>query len=461
MIEVIYEKEQEQEESMKTGWIPKNIRQIGNPEGERKIYIEDYVVSYINKLARPEHIYSRGAILVGESKNTKNGSAIFISGAIEAPNLELDMDETVFNNEIWTQIYDTIKTYFPNLEVVGWFLSRLGFSAQINEKIQKTHLENFPGKDKVLYVVDSLEKEDAFYLYEQGRLKKQEGYYIYYDRNENMQNYIQSKSEKEERILNPIEKKDREVVAKVRTQVGTLGKKKKKNLLTQFAGFIFATGILATGVTVMNNYDKMRILENKLEQLNLSMNQKQEDKTVILNEEGQEDYVESVNMDNESISSLTGETKKENAGMNETKKENVGMNETKEENAGMNETKGENAGIEATKEEKEKTEGTKEGYEKTEKRKEGNDKNEGIASLEEGSSLAVLEGTGQEPGREETVEAMAQNYYYVEEGDTLLSISLKMYQSGKYIQAIKEANQLEDENYIKVGQKLILPPVEQ
>ena len=224
MIEVIYEKENQ--EIAHSGWIPKNIRQIGNPQGEQKIYIEDYVVSYINKIARPENIYSRGAILVGETKNTKNGSAIFISGAIEAVNLELDMDETVFNNETWTQIYDSMKSFFPDLEVVGWFLSRLGFSTQINEKIQKTHIENFSGKDKVLYVVDSLEKEDAFYLYDQGKLRKQSGYYIYYDRNENMQNYIQSKNETETKILNPIEVKDREVLARVRSQVAK-GEKKK------------------------------------------------------------------------------------------------------------------------------------------------------------------------------------------------------------------------------------------
>ena len=56
---------------------------------------------------------------------------------------------------------------------------------------------------------------------------------------------------------------------------------------------------------------------------------------------------------------------------------------------------------------------------------------------------------------------MAQNYYYVEEGDTLLSISLKIYQSGDYVKDIKDANQLEDENYIKIGQRLILPPIQQ
>ncbi|MBQ4521699.1 MAG: LysM peptidoglycan-binding domain-containing protein [Lachnospiraceae bacterium] len=402
MIEVIYEKENQ--EVAQSGWIPKNIRQIGNPQGEQKIYIEDYVVSYINKIARPENIYSRGAILVGETKNTKNGSAIFISGAIEAANLELDMDETVFNNDTWTQIYDSIKSYFPDLEVVGWFLSRLGFSTQINEKIQKTHIENFSGKDKVLYVVDSLEKEDAFYLYDQGRLRKQTGYYIYYDRNENMQNYIQSKNEIQEKILNPIEVKDREVLARVRSQVAKGEKKKKKNLMPQVVSFIFATGMLAIGITIINNYDKMRNLEIKLEQLNLTMNQGQQEENLTLNAVGQDS---SFSESDENPLSFTEEVK------------DTGEDST-ENSADIAVLEGDNS-----------------------------------ENLQE-SSENVLE-----VGSEEVVETMAQSYYYVEEGDTLLSISLKIYQSGDYVKDIKEANQLEDENYIKIGQKLILPSVQQ
>ena len=400
MIEVIYEKEKE--ETAKSGWVPKNIRQIGNPEGEQKIYIEDYVISYINKIARPENIYSRGAILVGEAKSTKNGSAIFISGAIEAPNLELDMDETVFNNDVWTQIYDTIKNFFPDLEVVGWFLSRLGFSTQINEKIQKTHIDNFSGKDKVLYVVDSLEKEDAFYLYDQGRLRKQTGYYIYYDRNENMQNYIQSRSETEEKILNPIEAKDREVLTRVRNQVTKAERRKKKNLMPQVVSFIFATGMLAIGITIMNNYDKMRKLEMKLEQLNLTMNQGQQEENLTLNA-GIHDsaYLET----GENISPFTEEMK--DTGENSMENSNIAVMEGEPEN-----------------------------------------------NLTE-SNETVLE-----TNSEEVIETMSQNYYYVEEGDTLLSISLKMYQSEAYVKDIKEANQLEDENYIKIGQKLILPSVQ-
>lgn len=54
------------------------------------------------------------------------------------------------------------RQIFPDLEVIGWALSRMGFSVRLNDKIKKTHFENFPGEGKVLYMVDHLEQEDAF-----------------------------------------------------------------------------------------------------------------------------------------------------------------------------------------------------------------------------------------------------------------------------------------------------------
>lgn len=38
--------------------------------------------------------------------------------------------------------------------------------------------------------MDSLEKEENFYLLEEERLEKQKGYYIYYEKNEPMQTYM-------------------------------------------------------------------------------------------------------------------------------------------------------------------------------------------------------------------------------------------------------------------------------
>ena len=58
---------------------PKNIKQIGDVSSNRKIYIEDYVYTYLNKLAQPENLYARGAVLFGKMYKTSIGKCIFIA----------------------------------------------------------------------------------------------------------------------------------------------------------------------------------------------------------------------------------------------------------------------------------------------------------------------------------------------------------------------------------------------
>ena len=46
--------------------LPKNIRQIGGPVGTTKVYIEDFVVTFLKALTTDKNTFERGAILFGE-----------------------------------------------------------------------------------------------------------------------------------------------------------------------------------------------------------------------------------------------------------------------------------------------------------------------------------------------------------------------------------------------------------
>ena len=50
-----------------------------------------------------------------------------------------------------------------------------------------------------------------------------------------------------------------------------------------------------------------------------------------------------------------------------------------------------------------------------------------------------------------------KKYYTVSAGDTLAGISYKLYDSPNYITEIMRLNNIDDENYIYIGQKLIVP----
>ena len=269
MIEIVYDKEDQTEDNIFAGiTLPKNIRQIGAPEGNRRIYIEDYVMTYLNQMANPNSTFARGAILVGESVKGEKGEVIFVSGALAAQNLELDLEETTFDGETWSYIYQEVKTYFPDLEVVGWFLSRMGFSVEVNDMIVRLHMDNFAGPDKVLYIMDALEGEDAFYMMEGECLRRQSGYYIYYARNEAMQNFmIESKGATDEREPDEVEQKDEAVLRNYRKIMEERARNAKAERLNHRLSFLcsgLTVAVLALGIAVFSNYQMLEMMETRL-----------------------------------------------------------------------------------------------------------------------------------------------------------------------------------------------------
>lgn len=228
--------------------LPKNIRQIGSPVGHTKVYIEDYVITFLNSLSMDKNTYVRGAILFGEKKKIENDMVIYIRGAIEGQNLELDLDETVFDDEVWRVIYQQKDRLFPGLEVIGWALSRMGFSVRLNDKIKKTHFENFPGEGKVLYIMDDLEGEDAFYVYRGQDLVRQSGYYIYYEKNPMMQDYLverrqnMEESRSYEKMMENV--RDEKLIRQFREKVSRKTKSSQRKSLVRTVSTAAAVGLM-------------------------------------------------------------------------------------------------------------------------------------------------------------------------------------------------------------------------
>ncbi len=235
--------------------LPKNIRQIGSPAGHTKVYIEDYVITFLNRLAMDKNTFVRGAILFGEKKNIGSDTVLFVRGAIEGQNLELDLDETVFDDYVWREIYQQKDRFFPDLDVIGWALSRMGFSVRLNDKIKKTHFENFPGEGKVLYMVDHLEQEDAFYVYRGQDLVRQNGYYIYYERNPKMQDYLVERNQRireAQSYENMLEaKRDEKIIRQFREKVSQKAKSNnRKGMVRRFSSAAAMALILLMGGTM-------------------------------------------------------------------------------------------------------------------------------------------------------------------------------------------------------------------
>lgn len=424
MIEVIYDKDMEkQEENERVREdekkqedrpahglkLPKNIRQIGNPSGNKRIYIEDYVVTYLNYIARPGSTHARGAILLGTLERSEIGDIIFVSGAVDAQNLEFDMDESEFTQEAWTEIYEQVKEFFPDLAVVGWFLSRMGFSTAINDKIEKMHVDNFPGKDKVLYVTDSLESDDAFYMYEHGQLVKQKGYYIYYTKNEAMQSYIiKQKGGMADEENTEIQRKDEELIKNYREKNSKIQENKPGGIsLAYVASSFVVLAMLAMGITVISNYDKMKEMEISINKLELTADEIEDnDVAEVIATEEQPNGTASIT-DAQDMMTTEGENDIQTAGQAQG---NVVIGE------------------------------------------DGTDS----ATSEETST------TAQPITTEQTLPVMTDGnptYYTIQYGDSLGSIALENYGSIQYAEDIAAANNMDVDDRIYEGQKIILPSV--
>ncbi len=414
MIEIIYDKnkdakdniaDKDTKEEKDSGGIlklPKNIRQIGSPAGSRRIYIEDYVVTYLNYISRPGSTHARGAILLGESKHSEIGDVLFISGAVAAQNLEFDMDESEFTQEAWTEIYDQVKEFFPELSVVGWFLSRMGFSTAVNEKIEKMHVDNFPGKDKVLYITDSLENEEAFYVYERGQMIKQKGYFIYYAKNEAMQEYIvKQKGGESGEEDTEIQRKDEELIKSYRDKNNrTKGVKSEGISLAYVASSFVVLAMLAMGITVISNYDRMKEMEESINRLELTA------------EENGDDFIETMVVPGDDSEDLNSE---------------------------------------------------QDGKEEPEGSTQENDTDTEDMDTQQDSSETVEDGQGEEDiSTEQTLPTItngAPTYYIIKYGDSLTSIAIENYGSAIYVDDIAKANKMDVDDKIYEGDELILPSV--
>lgn len=189
MIEIVYKENKEQANGNEGYFhLPKNIRQVGDTNGRERIYLEDYVGTFLKKyFSAPE---GRAAILFGEFKWADGISYFFIRSAAAIHTMEPAPDHLVFDDAVWTEVHDVMEKYFKNQQILGWALSLPGYGEDLNEQIIRTHLNHFGGNDKTLFRVNGQEKEETFYTYEGGTLRSTGGFYIYYEKNEPMQSYL-------------------------------------------------------------------------------------------------------------------------------------------------------------------------------------------------------------------------------------------------------------------------------
>lgn len=385
---------------------PKNIKQIGDVSSDKKIYIEDYAFTYINSIAYNSPQEEQAGVLLGELAKEGNERCVFVKGVIKAALGDTSDTGIYFNENIWNKIYSDTEKYFPDLSVVGWFAVMPEVTDERMARLKKLHLDNFAGNMKTLYLVDTVEKEEHFYLYENGTLKRQKGYVCFYERNYEMQEYMLERSEKKSCEDASDDRVIRNIRNVIREKEELKEQRKSGSFMYGVSAFLVVV-IIVIGINLMNNYEKMRRLNQSVDNL---MNQLEG------NERGGQDGDDNGVHDAEASGdiSVDGNAIKVNrlSGDVYPLEENSTSDKTERETESDN-----NAASETT---------------------------QAISESETDASVS-------------SVKTDSYSMYTVKQGDTLMGICKRYYGTTTKYQEVMQYNGLDDSDMLYIGQQIKLP----
>ena len=412
--------------------LPKNIRQIGERDQMVRLYIEDYVNTYLKRLYPAGGQDLRAGLLLGSVEEHEGVPFIFVDGALEMEGVTREGETVEFTEEAWKQAYQSIEDKFPKRSIQGWFLCGVPGCTLSPLNYWKQHTQYFNGKNQIMYLNGGLEGDEAIYITSRDGFYKLEGHCIYYERNQMMQDYMISR--KDNRRIetgggDPVIHDFRQKMEEKKKQ--TVSRKNTVNVLGGLCSAL-AVLVLAGGTALFNNYEKMQEME-----------------TVIASvlPEGYEGWEKGRNQGTEETLKETG-----HAGIVvETVAGNVFPTEDSAEEAQAAGAEPETEIIETeisieTEAKSETESGTEAEWEP------------GIEIETESQTKPAADSvqTAVQPLKEP---GEGQMYYAVQDGETLYGICFKLYQSINSLEDICAWNGLDNQDKIVAGQKLIVPEV--
>lgn len=240
--------------------LPKNVRQVGERDELYRIYLEDYVGTYLEKCMSRQGELTIG-VLVGESCVIDGNACLFINGALEVNHVWSDEDQLLFSEYSWERMLDAKSRHFGNGEICGCFVCAGEEIIPDIAVLQKLQNRYFPETGSVM-LVQSREDSSIYYQNMAG-MTRLAGYYIYYERNEAMQSFLVENSQG--RV---VERAGDEVVVNQFREKMT----EKKNNMRAPAGLRFAYGlcvclalaVCAIGINALGSSQKLTQMEQLL-----------------------------------------------------------------------------------------------------------------------------------------------------------------------------------------------------
>ncbi|WP_320991085.1 peptidoglycan-binding protein, partial [Hungatella sp.] len=242
--------------------LPKNIRQIGERDQIVKLYVEDYVNTYLRRLYPAGGQDLRVGLLLGSVEMNDGTPYIFIDGAMEMEDVTEQGQKVVFSELAWKKAYQSVEQLFPKRSVQGWFLCGAPGNDLSPLNYWKQHVQYFQGPNKLMYLSSGAEGDESVYITSEDGFYKLCGYSIYYERNQMMQDYMvlrkdvkRIESGSDEKVIQEFRKRMDEHKDEVTDRHQTLG-------LLRGMCMAMSIVILAGGIVMFNNYERMQEMES-------------------------------------------------------------------------------------------------------------------------------------------------------------------------------------------------------
>ena len=430
--------------------LPKNIRQIGERDQVVKLYVEDYVNTYLRRLYPAGGEDLRCGLLLGSEEEGGKVPCIFIDGALEMEGVACGKEQVDLNDQAWKRAYRDMEEMFPKRSVQGWFLCGAPGCQLSPLNYWKQHSKYFPGKNKIMYLNSGLEGEEALYMASDDGFYRLRGYCVYYERNQMMQDYMIARKDvkrvdagADDGVIRDFRRRmdeKREEARERRSAVSVLG---------GICG-VLSVAVLAGGIVMVNNYQKMKDMESVLASVMPARAEYlpggEEEKPELVLETG-------VTVQPETMTAGMPEPPETGAAASEPAASGTAEVVSGEAASKPAETGAAVSGTAAA-ESAAAAEPSKAGAAASEPAASG--AAEAVSGEAEAVHIPSLEEADQQ--MEVLGQALEEaSTHVVQDGETLYGICLEKYHDLSRVDEVCRLNGLEDVNKIKAGQKLILP----
>lgn len=267
---------------------PKNVKQIGNVSDSPRIYVEDYVETFLNQLEEQGREVTITAFLLGEKVQIEGEECIFVTGALQVKDSILEeIDPVITKEELETAKVES-REYFHEMDIIGWFQTVPDRPLALSREMAKAHEKLMPEKNSLLILKG--QEEELYFAYKFKELMEIGGHYIFYEKNPDMQSYMIR--ERRQIGVTPSEVVEDRAAKDFRSAIREQLEAKEHHQNSRFvyaASILLIVVVLAMGISTMNNYDKMEAVQTSLETLSQTVTEPKQKTETLSGKESKKD----------------------------------------------------------------------------------------------------------------------------------------------------------------------------